>query len=101
VSNTKNILYYYRISANICYIKNLFKMFHDFTHTYKNYFEVMIKYLKNSYPIEIILKNGEHFVLTNSNPVLFIASLKDHHNLEYNINNDIVTISFREVFQHG
>lgn len=93
MNNIRNISHYYRIYANICYIKNLFKMFYDFNQTYKNYFEVIIKYLKNSYPIEIILKNGERFVLTNSHPVLVITLLKDHHNLEYDISNDIVTIS--------
>lgn len=92
VGETKNISCIDLIIANINYIKNLFNIFLNFSRTYNNFSNVIKYVLIKKYPIDAILKNGNHVTLINFNAAWFLSSIQKQKGFEYDINEDMVVI---------
>jgi FkbM family methyltransferase len=89
---TKNLSYIDLIIANINYIKNLFEIFLNFSRTYNNFSNVMKSVLIKKYPIDAVLKNGNHVKLVNFNATWFLSLIHKQKEFEYNMNEDVVII---------
>jgi FkbM family methyltransferase len=61
--------------------------------TYLNFLNVIIRVLRNDYPIEAILRNRTRVTLHNHEQASFVTETKGHKGVEYDIINDIITIS--------
>ncbi len=64
----------------------------NFNRTYNNSINVIKDVLRKKYPIDTVLKNGKQIRLANFNAALFIASIQKQKGIEYDIDNDMVTI---------
>lgn len=61
--------------------------------TYVNFLGVIMQVLRNDYPIEAILRNGTHITLYNHEQASFVTDSKRLKGVDYDITNDIITIS--------
>jgi len=93
VKKIKNISTIDELKSHIVSTKRSIKMFLDYRNTFSNYFEVMKSGIKSEYPIESILRNGDHVILRNRNSVVFMTSVHDQKGLQYDITNDVVTFT--------
>ena len=93
--------------AHIHYWINFIKMVIVIRRTYENAISVLIKVLKQKFPVDVILKNGKCFSLRTFNAMFFIAYSQNIQNIKYNVNDDIVIISHlqsitnKEIKFHG
>ncbi len=65
--------------------------------TFENFFNLLLKILKNEFPIDSVLKNKTHLLLESFNAVFLVAYSQKISSIKYNIENDIVIISSSEL----
>jgi len=102
----KDISFIELISSHIYYWNNFFQMLFNIYKTYSNYSTVLIRVLNNKFPIESILKNGEHVSLYTFNAMYLLAFTRDLKEVHCDVKNDLVVISSKlapekKILLHG
>ena len=67
------------------------KSFLDYRRTYSNYFSIVMHHLRQDYPVDAVLRNGDHIRLLDSDMGYVIAQLQGHQGVEFDITKDTVT----------
>ena len=88
----RNILFNELIHAHIGYWKNFFNMLNLIKKNYKNSNEILIKILKNNYPINAELKSGEKISLHTFQSMYFKLFADNFSNIRYDFEKDVVEI---------
>jgi FkbM family methyltransferase len=77
--------------------KENYRKFLCYRRTYRNYINVMLSILRKKYPIDAVIRNGTHIVLHNIMEAQIVGGRHiyggRHEGIEYDITNDIVTLS--------
>ena len=60
--------------------------------TFKNSGHVLSRIFKNDFPIDAILRNGKKVKIRTFNAIYFISQSQKIQNIDFDFNNDIVTI---------
>jgi FkbM family methyltransferase len=89
----KNLSVYDHIIGYASYSKYLVRAFLRYRKTYCNCFGIIIAMLRKKYPVEASLRTCKHVTLHNHFEIFFISALQNHEEVEYNITNNILTIS--------
>ena len=90
----QNISLFDFLTAHMRYWKHFFDMLLKVQNTYSNPRNVLINVLKEKFPVEATLKNGTHIKLKSFNAMYLIAQTHGVKNVQYDVENDFVTIFF-------
>lgn len=82
--------------AHIRYWKHFVGMILKVQGTYHNSLKILTSVLQGKFPVEATLKNGKHVKLQSFNAMYFIAHAHNLENIQYDVDNDVVTIFFPE-----
>ncbi|MBI3639020.1 MAG: FkbM family methyltransferase [Thaumarchaeota archaeon] len=88
----KNVSLIEMLIAHLHYWINFTKMLQTISETYENSFSVLIRVLKQEFPVDCVLKNGKHLSLRTFNAMFFIAYSQDTPEIQYDVEDDIVII---------
>lgn len=80
--------------AHIRYWEHFFGMLLKVQNTYSNPGKILINILQEKFPVEAVLKNGKHVKLKSFNAMYFIAHTHGLGNIQYDVDNDFVIMSF-------
>ena len=87
----RNVSIGHDIASYIYYLKRLIIKILNYCRVYCNYLSVLMHLLRRKkFPIQAILRNGQHLTLYTNQELNFIAQLQGHGGIEYDIANDIV-----------
>ena len=95
------------LTAHIHYWVDFTKMLITVSKTYENSFNVLMRVLKQEFPVDAVLKNGKHVSLQTFNAMFFLAYSRDISGIQYDVDDDIVTIpplksvTDKEIKLHG
>ncbi len=91
-----NISIFEMFTAHIQYWIGFSKMLMTVRKTYEDSLGVLVRVLKQEFPVNAVLKNGKHVSLRTFNAMFFIAYTQDIPEIRYDIDNDFVIIPPRE-----
>lgn len=90
----QNISFFDFIMAHMRYWKHFFGMILKVRKAYSNSFYVLTNIFKEKFPVDATLKNGTHVKLESFNAMYVIAQIYDEVNVQYDVENDFITLFF-------
>ena len=90
----KNISVIDYLLAHIRYWNHFVSMLLKVQNTYRNSLKILTNVLQEKFPVDSILKNGKQVRLKSFNAMYFIAHAHGLENIQYDVDNDSVTIFF-------
>jgi FkbM family methyltransferase len=93
LSSTQNLSFLAKVLAYIYYIRGFVEATLSYHRAYRNYVNVIISVFRRKYPVDIILKNGSHKLLSNRSEVISLAKVQDQHDIQYDMMTNTWVIS--------
>ena len=91
-----DISLYEKIFSHFRYWQDFIVMLFYLKKTFKNSSYVLSRAFKNDFPINSILRNGKKVKIRTFNAMYFISQVQKIQNVDFDFNNDIVTIQHDE-----
>jgi FkbM family methyltransferase len=87
-----NISTFDQIFSYVTYLSSLIRMFINYHRTYSGSFSMLFRIIRKKYPVEATLRNGNHIRLHDRGELLSFVFAHGHPDVEFNFNDDSVTI---------
>src|SRR5437867_1048237 len=65
----------------------------EYRRTYSNYANIIMHHLRDDFPVEATMKNGNKITLSSSSHAYIITQLQRYKDISFDVSSDTVTIS--------